>query len=97
MDVNVDAQIDPKFLQERQQFDSIISNLESSKQVNTSKAADTQDRASKEVPSGTSSLPPTTDIEIIPKDPSNQIILQVEDIPPLDVLYSAKHRAVVKR
>jgi len=67
--VNVDAQINPKFLQEWQQFDSIISNFESSKEANTSKAADTQDTTSKEVPSGTSGLPPSTDIEIIPKDP----------------------------
>src|SRR6202020_2021180 len=37
------------------------------------------------------------DIEIIPKDPSDQIILQIEDIPPLDVFYSPRHRAVVKR
>ena len=95
--MNVDAQIDPKLLQEWQQFDSIISNLESSKEADTSKAADTQDTASKEVPSGTSVLPPTIDIEIISKDPSDQIILQVEDIPPLDVFYSPKHRAVVKR
>ena len=95
--MNVDTQIDPRLLQEWQQFDSIIRNLESSKEVDTSKAADTQDTTSKEVPSGTSGLPPTTDIEIIPKDPSDQIILQVEDIPPLDVFYSPKHRAVVKR
>lgn len=97
MDMNVDAQIDPKFLQEWQQFDSIISNLESSKEANTSKAADIQDVTSTEVPSGTSSLPPSTGIEIIPKGPSDQIIFQVEDIPPLDVLCSPKHRAVVKR
>ena len=85
-------------LQEWQQLDSIISNLESSKEADTSKAADTQDTTSKEVPSeGTNDLPPTTDLEVIPKDPSNQIILQVEDIPPLDVFYSPKHRVVVKR
>ena len=34
---------------------------------------------------------------MILKDPSNQIILQVEDIPPLHVFYSPKHRVVVKR
>jgi len=61
------------------------------------KAADTQDITSKEVPSGTSSLPASTGIEIIPKDPLDQIVLQVEDIPPLDVFYSPKHRVVVKR
>ena len=95
--MNVDTQIDPRLLQEWQQFDSIISNLESSREADTSKAADTQDTTSKEVPSeGTSGLPPTTDMGIIPKYPSDQIILQVEDIPPLDVFYSPKHRAVVK-
>ena len=94
--VNVDAQIDPKLLQEWQQFDSIISNLESSKEADTSKAAETQDTTSKEVPSGTSGLPLSTGIEIIPKDPSDQIVLQVEEILPLDVFYSPKHRAVVK-
>lgn len=35
-------------------------------------------------------------MEIIPKDTSNQIVLQIEDIPPLDVFYSPKHRTVVK-
>ena len=41
IEVNVDTQIDPKLLQEWQQFDSIISNLECSKDTETSKAADT--------------------------------------------------------
>lgn len=96
--MNVDTQIDPKLLQEWQQFDSILRNLESSKDADTSKARDAHDTMSKKVPSeGTSGLPPSTDLEIIPKDPSDQIILQVEDIPPLDVFYSPKHRAVVKR
>jgi len=97
MNVDVDAQIDLKLLQEWQQFDSIIRNLESSKEANTPKAADTQDVTSTEVPSGINDLPPSTRIEILPKGPSNQIILQVEDIPPLDVFYSPKHRDVVKR
>ena len=97
MDMNVDVQIDPKLLQEWQQLDSIIRNLESSKEANTSKAVDTQDLTSTEVPSGTSGQPPSTGKEIIPKGPSYQIIFQVEDIPPLDVFYSPKHRSVVKR
>ncbi len=41
LNVNEDTQIGPKFLQEWQQFDSIISNLESSKDADTSKATDT--------------------------------------------------------
>ena len=49
------------------------------------------------VPSeGTSDLPSSRDAEIIPKDPSDQIFLHIEYIPPLDVFYSPKHRAVVK-
>lgn len=44
--------------------------------ADTSKATDTQDTTSKEVPSkGTSGLPPTIVAEIIPKNPSDQIIL----------------------
>ena len=43
VDVNVDTHIDPKFLQEWKQFDSIISGLECSKDTNTSKATDTQE------------------------------------------------------
>jgi len=96
--VNVSTQTNPKLLLEWQQFDSIISNLESSREVDTFKATDTHDTTSKEVPSEeTNGLHLTTDLEIIPKDPSDQIMLQVEDIPPLDVFYSPKHRAVVKR
>ena len=96
IEVNVDAQIDPKLLQEWKQFDSIISNLECSKEAETSKVADTQETTSKQVPSGTSGLPSSKEVEIIPKYPSDQIILQVEEIPPLDLFYSPRHKAVVK-
>jgi len=37
------------------------------------------------------------DIEIIPKNPSGEITLNIEEMPPLDVFYSPKHRVVVKR
>ena len=95
--MSVDTQMDPRLLEEWKQFNTIISNLESSMDADTSKVADTEDTASKEVPSkGTSGLPPTIVVEIIPKNPSDQIILQVEEIPPLDVFYSPKHRAVIK-
>ena len=97
IEVNVDAQIDPKLLQEWKQFDSIISGLECSKNTETSKAADTQETTSKQIPSGTSGLPSSKEVEIIPKDPSDQIVLQIEEIPPLDVFYSPRHKAVVKR
>jgi len=36
------------------------------------------------------------DIEIILENPSDEIVLYVEEIPPLDVFYSPKHRAIVK-
>jgi len=46
MEMNVDVQVDPKLLQEWQQFNSIISNLESPKEAETSKAASTQETIS---------------------------------------------------
>jgi len=97
IDVNIDTHVNPKLIKEWEQFDSIISGLECSKDTDTSKVADTQGITSPQVLSRTSGSPISKDVEIIPKDPSEQIILQVEDIPPLDVFYSPRHRAVVKR
>ena len=97
VEINVDTQIDPKLLQQWQQFDSIISNLESPKEAEASKAACTQEKTSTQVSSEASGLPSFNETEIIPKDPSDQIILQIEEIPPLDVFYSPKHRAIVRR
>ena len=37
------------------------------------------------------------DIEIIPKNPTEEILLQTEEIPPLDVFYSPRHNVVVER
>lgn len=37
------------------------------------------------------------EIKIIPKYSSSEIALSIEEIPPLDVFYSPKHRVVVKR
>ena len=88
---------DPELLKEWQQFDTIISGGKDSKSINTPKTSNMQDDTSSQVLSGTSGPPKSKDIEIIPKGPSDQIILQVEDIPPLDVFYSPRHRAVVKR
>ena len=39
----------------------------------------------------------TQDIEIIPENPFEEIVLKVEDISPLDVFYSPKHRAIVRK
>lgn len=35
--------------------------------------------------------------EVIPENPSNEIVLHVEEIPPFDVIYNPKHRVVIKR
>ena len=41
--------------------------------------------------------PEDQDVEIIPEHPTGQIVLKIEEIPPLDVFYSPKHKAVVKK
>ena len=42
-------------------------------------------------------VPETHDREIIPAHPTEQIVLQIEEIPSLDVFYSPNHKVVVKR
>ena len=37
------------------------------------------------------------DMEIIPEHPTKEIMLKIEEIPPLDIFYSPKNRAVVKK
>ena len=37
------------------------------------------------------------DVEIIPEHPTNEIILKVEEIPPLDIFYNPKHKYVVRK
>jgi len=37
------------------------------------------------------------DVEIIPEHPTGQIVLKIEEIPPLDVFYSPKHKVVVRK
>lgn len=39
----------------------------------------------------------TEDIEVIPAFPASEVLLIVENIPPLDILYSPEHKAIVKR
>ena len=47
---------------------------------------------------GTSGPPMTQkDVEMISENPSDVIVLHVEEIPPLDVFYSPKNRAGIKR
>ena len=97
IDVNIDTHIDPKLLKQWEQFDSIISGLECSKDTDASKTNDTPYITSLQVLSKTNGPSNSKDVEVIPTGPSNQIVLQVEDIPPLDVFYSPRHKAVVKR
>lgn len=77
METIADTQIDPKLLQEWQQFDSIIRNLGSPKETETLKAAREQEIVSIPVSIETSGPPIAKEIEVIPKDPSQQIILQI--------------------
>ena len=37
------------------------------------------------------------DMEVIPEHPTGEIMLKVEEIPPLDIFYSPKHRVVVRK
>ena len=41
--------------------------------------------------------PKDQDVEIIPENPTGEIMLKIEEIPPLDILYSPKHRAMVRK
>lgn len=96
--IDLETQIDPKLLQEWQQFDSIINNLETPRGFGIPQVTVSQKTTTTTIPGeGTSGLPSSKDMEIIPKYPSDQIVLQIEYIPPLDVFYSPKHRVVVKR
>lgn len=36
-------------------------------------------------------------MEVIPAFPSSEIMLKEEEVPPLDIFYSPKHREVMKR
>ena len=38
-----------------------------------------------------------SEMEHIPISPSSEIMLKIEEIPPLDVFYSPQHKAVVRR
>ena len=39
----------------------------------------------------------TQEIEHIPVTPTSEIILRIEEIPPLDVFYSPQHKVIVNR
>lgn len=38
-----------------------------------------------------------SDMEHIPIIPSSELMLKIEEIPPLDIFYSPQHKAVVRR
>lgn len=97
--MDTDTHIDPKLLKEWQQFDSNIRNTESLQGFSTPETTTTQKIARNMVSTEGTSGPPMTQkyIEIIPEYPSNEIVLCVEEIPPLDVFYNAKHSVIVKR
>jgi len=96
--IDLETQIDPNLLQEWQEFDSITNNPETPPGFGIPQVTVSQETTTTTVPGeGTSNLPSTKDTQIIPKDPSDQIVLQIEAIPPLDVFYSPKHKVVVTR
>lgn len=97
--IDSDVHIDLKLLKEWKQFDSIISNTESLQGYSTPEVTIGQKTTTNTIPSEGTSGPPMTqkDVEMIPENPSNEIVLHVEEIPPLDVFYSPKHRVVIKR
>ena len=39
----------------------------------------------------------TQETEHIPIAPSSEIVVKIEEIPPLDVFYSTQHKAVIRR
>ena len=39
----------------------------------------------------------TQEVEHIPATPTSEIVLRIEEIPPLDVFYSQTHKVVIKR
>ena len=82
--------VDPKLIKEWQQFDSIISNTESLQGFSTPEMKTGQKSTINIVLTKGTSSPPMTqkDVEIILKNPSDEIVLHVEEIPPLDVFYS---------
>ena len=85
-------------LKEWDQFDWQIKSQNDSQNVSTMQSPTTQHPLVTNITvEGTVSNTNRQDVEIIPENPSEEIILKIEDIPPLDVFYSAKHRAVVRK
>jgi hypothetical protein len=66
---------DPELIKQWNQFDSIISGKEASKDSDTSKTSNAPDTTSSQVLEGTSGPPISQDVEVITQDPSDQIDL----------------------
>jgi len=96
-DTNKGTDTDPELQKEWQHFSTIIGGTKDSQNTDTPRSSGIQAEGSSQVLSTTTGPPKSMSVEIIPKGPSDQITLLVEDIPPLNVFYSPKHRAVVKR
>lgn len=94
-----DIYVDPKIIKEWQKFDSLISNTENILRFATPEVSTTQKTTINIVLIEGTSGPPKShkDKEIILEHPSDEIVFHMEEIPPLDIFYSPKHRFVVKR
>ena len=86
--------VDTELIKEWNQFDSIINGKEAPKDSDVLKTPDT---TISPVLEGTSGPPTVQNIEEVTQNPSDLVDLQVEEIPPLDIFYSPKHKAVVRR
>lgn len=86
-------------IKEWEQFDSIISNLENTQGFTTPKVSTAQKTVVNTVliVGRSGPLKFHKEIEIIFENPTDEIVLHIEEILPLDVFYNPKHRAVVKR
>lgn len=91
--------VDPKLIKEWEQFNSIISNPKNTQGFTTPYVSTTHKKLVNIVPIARTSGPPQfhKEIEILPENPTDEIVLHVEEIPPLDIFDSPKHRVVVKR
>lgn len=97
--LDTDVNIGSSLLKEWEQFDQMNKNQNDSQKLTTPKFPIAQELVIINVPiEGEINTPNIQqDIEIIPENPTDEIILKIEEIPPLDVFYSPKHRVVVKR
>lgn len=91
--------IDSSLIKEQEQFNQIIKNQNDSQNIITTESTETKDLivTNTIIEGAVGTVNTQQDIEIIPKNPSKEIVLKLEEIPPLDLFYCPKHRAMVKR